>query len=246
MRCTVVTTRSVSGASENLSVLSAGSVITLIGVGSAYLWSLWALFFGNAGQPAAELGLEAVAGIARRKKVPILVDCAAEGARYAALADRSPQDGAARTRALIGLSLAPGYAGRWSDNSDLRGWYEFRIAQDGKLAVVLPTGGPALTAPVTAKESGGEMVYEIALPWTSLPAIKPAVGGSFRLALLARNVRQGLFSGKASHEGFLQHSISRGFARLFERWIMAPSCSRVHNGWNVFCHQAIQCKRSIR
>ena len=39
-----------------------------------------------------------------------LVDCAAEGARYAALADRSPQDGAARTRALIGLSLAPGFA----------------------------------------------------------------------------------------------------------------------------------------
>lgn len=39
-----------------------------------------------------------------------LVDCAAEGARYAALADRSPQDGAARTRALIGLSLASGYA----------------------------------------------------------------------------------------------------------------------------------------
>jgi Flp pilus assembly protein TadG len=39
-----------------------------------------------------------------------LVDCAAEGARYAALADRSPADGAARTRALIGLSLAPGFA----------------------------------------------------------------------------------------------------------------------------------------
>jgi len=39
-----------------------------------------------------------------------LVDCAAEGARYAALADRSPEDGAARTRALIGLSLATGFA----------------------------------------------------------------------------------------------------------------------------------------
>lgn len=39
-----------------------------------------------------------------------LVDCAAEGARVAALADRSPEDGAARTRALIGLSLAPGFA----------------------------------------------------------------------------------------------------------------------------------------
>lgn len=39
-----------------------------------------------------------------------LVDCAAEGARYAALADRTPADGAARTRDLIDLSLAPGYA----------------------------------------------------------------------------------------------------------------------------------------
>ncbi|QTE31332.1 pilus assembly protein [Pengzhenrongella sicca] len=39
-----------------------------------------------------------------------LIDCAAQGARYAALADRTPADGAARTRALIDLSLAPGYA----------------------------------------------------------------------------------------------------------------------------------------
>lgn len=39
-----------------------------------------------------------------------LVDCAAEGARYAALADRDPEDGAARTRALIGLSLVPAFA----------------------------------------------------------------------------------------------------------------------------------------
>lgn len=39
-----------------------------------------------------------------------LVDCAAEGARYAALADRTPQDGVERTRALITASLAPGYA----------------------------------------------------------------------------------------------------------------------------------------
>lgn len=38
-----------------------------------------------------------------------LVDCAAEGARYAALADRTPADGAARTRDLIGMSLATGF-----------------------------------------------------------------------------------------------------------------------------------------
>ena len=39
-----------------------------------------------------------------------LIDCAAEGARYAALADRTPQDGADRTRALIAVTLAPGFA----------------------------------------------------------------------------------------------------------------------------------------
>ena len=39
-----------------------------------------------------------------------LVDCAAEGARYAALADRTPEQGAQRTRDLITVSLAPRYA----------------------------------------------------------------------------------------------------------------------------------------
>ena len=39
-----------------------------------------------------------------------LVDCAAEGARYAALADRTPDDGAERARTLVGTSLAPGFA----------------------------------------------------------------------------------------------------------------------------------------
>lgn len=39
-----------------------------------------------------------------------LVDCASEGARFGALADRTPADGAARTRELIGLSLSPRYA----------------------------------------------------------------------------------------------------------------------------------------
>lgn len=36
-----------------------------------------------------------------------LIDCAAEGARHAALADRSPADGAERTRRLIEASLDP-------------------------------------------------------------------------------------------------------------------------------------------
>lgn len=39
-----------------------------------------------------------------------LVDSAAEGARFAALADRSPADGEARTRELVSAALSPAYA----------------------------------------------------------------------------------------------------------------------------------------
>jgi hypothetical protein len=39
-----------------------------------------------------------------------LVDCAAEGARYGAMSDRTPADGAQRARALIETSLAPSFA----------------------------------------------------------------------------------------------------------------------------------------
>ena len=39
-----------------------------------------------------------------------LIDCAAEGARYAALADRDPANGAERTRELIATALAASYA----------------------------------------------------------------------------------------------------------------------------------------
>lgn len=39
-----------------------------------------------------------------------LIDCAAEGARYGALADRDPGDGAARATDLITMSLASSYA----------------------------------------------------------------------------------------------------------------------------------------
>ena len=39
-----------------------------------------------------------------------LIDCAAEGARYGAFADRTPQQGAQRTRDLITMSLSPRYA----------------------------------------------------------------------------------------------------------------------------------------
>lgn len=39
-----------------------------------------------------------------------LVDCAGEGARYGALADRTPEDGAQRARDLIAADLGPAYA----------------------------------------------------------------------------------------------------------------------------------------
>lgn len=39
-----------------------------------------------------------------------LIDCAAEGARFGALADRTPEQGAERTRELIAVSLSPRYA----------------------------------------------------------------------------------------------------------------------------------------
>ena len=39
-----------------------------------------------------------------------LIDCAAEGARYAALADRDPANGAERTRELISTALSSSYA----------------------------------------------------------------------------------------------------------------------------------------
>lgn len=39
-----------------------------------------------------------------------LIDCAAEGARFGALADRTPEQGAERTRELIAVSLSDRYA----------------------------------------------------------------------------------------------------------------------------------------
>ena len=41
-----------------------------------------------------------------------LVDCAAEGARYGARADRTPGDAVERTRALVASELSAGYAAR--------------------------------------------------------------------------------------------------------------------------------------
>jgi Flp pilus assembly protein TadG len=44
----------------------------------------------------------------------VLVDCAAEGARFGALADQGPEAGAARTRGLIRAELNAHYAGQVS------------------------------------------------------------------------------------------------------------------------------------
>ena len=41
-----------------------------------------------------------------------LIDCAAEGARWGARADRTPDDGARRTLELISAELSPAYAAR--------------------------------------------------------------------------------------------------------------------------------------
>ncbi|WP_298460289.1 TadE family protein [uncultured Cellulomonas sp.] len=73
-----------------------------------------------------------------------LVDCAAEGARYAALADRTPQDGVDRTRALITASLAPAYAQDVSAGvTELRGLtvVEVRVTAPLPVAGLLGPGG---------------------------------------------------------------------------------------------------------
>jgi Flp pilus assembly protein TadG len=66
-----------------------------------------------------------------------LVDCAAEGARYAALADRTTDDGVARTRALIAASLADGYGDQVTAvETDLRGLPVVEVRVTAPLPVV--------------------------------------------------------------------------------------------------------------
>jgi Flp pilus assembly protein TadG len=60
----------------------------------------------------------------------VLVDCASEGARFGARADRDPQAGAARTRELIRRELSDRYADRVSAGSapvDGLGTVEVRV-----------------------------------------------------------------------------------------------------------------------
>lgn len=63
-----------------------------------------------------------------------LVDCVSQGARFGALADRTPADGAARARELIGASLPGSYAGEVTA----------RYARVGGLSVVEVTASAPL------------------------------------------------------------------------------------------------------
>ena len=66
-----------------------------------------------------------------------LVDCAAEGARYGALRDRTPADGAERARDLIEMSLASSYADDVSASVvDVGGMAVVRVEVSAPLPVI--------------------------------------------------------------------------------------------------------------
>ncbi len=72
-----------------------------------------------------------------------LIDCAAEGARLGGLADRTPADGAARTRSLIGMSLGERYAGDVTAGRVSRDGIEIvevRVRADVPALGLIPTG----------------------------------------------------------------------------------------------------------
>lgn len=76
-----------------------------------------------------------------------LVDCASEGARHGALADRTPADGAARTRELISLSLAPQFADQVSAGYvEVDGLRTVEVRVDARLPVLGLLGPRSLTA----------------------------------------------------------------------------------------------------
>lgn len=72
-----------------------------------------------------------------------LVDCAAEGARYGALADRTPADGAQRARDLIVTSLAPRFADDVvAEATTVGGLPVVRVQVTAALPVLGPLGFP--------------------------------------------------------------------------------------------------------
>lgn len=67
----------------------------------------------------------------------VLVDCASEGARYGALADRDPQAGAARSRELIRGELADRFADRVSAGpAQVDGLTTVEVRVDAPLPVI--------------------------------------------------------------------------------------------------------------
>jgi hypothetical protein len=86
-----------------------------------------------------------------------LVDCAAEGARYAALADRTPADGVERARALISASLAPGFADDITAvDTELHGLpvVEVRVSAPLPVAGLVGPGGVLSVAGHAIREPG--------------------------------------------------------------------------------------------
>ncbi|HZI95996.1 MAG TPA: TadE family protein [Actinomycetales bacterium] len=66
-----------------------------------------------------------------------LVDCASEGARYGAFADRTPADGARRTAELIAASLSPAYAGEiTARHADVDGLRTVEVTVSAPLPVI--------------------------------------------------------------------------------------------------------------
>lgn len=66
-----------------------------------------------------------------------LIDCAAEGARYGGLADRTPEQGAQRARDLIALSLSPRYAEAvTARHVDVRGLQVVEVQVEAPLPVI--------------------------------------------------------------------------------------------------------------
>lgn len=75
-----------------------------------------------------------------------LVDCASEGARYGALADRTPADGAQRTADLVRASLADRYAEQVTATyADVDGLDVVRVTITAPLPVIGLLGPRSLT-----------------------------------------------------------------------------------------------------
>lgn len=67
----------------------------------------------------------------------VLIDCASQGARLGALADRDPEAGAVRTRELIRSELADGYADRVSAGlREVEGLVTVEVTVDAPLPVI--------------------------------------------------------------------------------------------------------------